>query len=122
MRTPGEATHPDWSIRGAEAMDWNIRGRVFVVRQPPKTPSYVLHYSSFTPPSSGHKLYFVFPQQVLMPSSPKLEIFGNLQGTRRIFFGFLRQSVGNENPFIFVGDFPLNPQTYRTFILASAPA
>ena len=27
---------------------------------PPKTPAYVLHYSSFTPPSSGHKLYFVF--------------------------------------------------------------
>ena len=33
---------------------------LFGVRQPPKSPAYVLHYSSFTPPSSGHKLYFVF--------------------------------------------------------------
>ena len=24
--TSGEAKHPDWNIRGAEALDWNVRG------------------------------------------------------------------------------------------------
>ena len=58
------------------------------------------------PPLFRSQTVLCFPQQVLMPSSPKLESFGKLQGTRRNFFGFLRQSIGNENPFIFVGEFP----------------
>ena len=58
------------------------------------------------PPLFRSQTVLCFQQQVLMPSSPKLEIFGNLQGTRRNFFGFLRQSIGYENPFIFVGEVP----------------
>ena len=85
---------------------WNGYLYLFGVRQPPKTPAYVLHYSSFTPPLFRSQSVLCFPQQVLIPSSPKLEIFGKLQGTRHIFFGFLRQSIGNEKPFIFVGEFP----------------
>ena len=47
------------------------------------------------PPLFRCKCVFCFPQKVLSPISPKLEILGNLQGTRRTFFCFLRRSIGN---------------------------
>ena len=78
---------------------------LFGVRQPPKTPAYGLHYSSFTPPSSGHKLYFVFHNKSSCQVPRNLKSLGNFRGLGPIF-GFLRQSIGNENPFIFVGEFP----------------
>ena len=73
---------------------------------PAKNFAYVIQYSSFTPPPFISKCVLCLPEQVVIPSSPKLEIFGKPQGTRRIFFGFLRRLIGNENPFILVGDFP----------------
>ena len=55
---------------------------VFGVRQPPKTPAYVLHYSSFTSPSSGHKLYFVFHNRYSCQVPQNLKSLGSFRGLR----------------------------------------
>ena len=61
---------------------------MFGVIQPPRTPAYVLHYYSCTPPLFRSQSVLCHPLQVLAPSSLNLEIFGTLQGTRRIFLYF----------------------------------
>ena len=45
---------------------------VFGVRQRPRIPAYVLHYSSFTPSLFRSQSVLCFRQQVLIPSSPNL--------------------------------------------------
>ena len=72
----------------------------------PKTPAYVLHYLSFTPPSSGHKLYVVFHNKSSCQVPRNLKSLGSFRGLGAFFLVFLRQSIGNENLFIFVGEFP----------------
>ena len=73
---------------------------------PPKPPPNVLHYSLFTPPSSGHKLYFDFHNKSSCQAPRNLKSLGNFRGLGAILFCFLRQSIGKKNPFIFVGEFP----------------
>ena len=58
--------------------------RVIVWCQPPRTPAYVLHYSSFTPSLFRSRTLLCFPQQVLIPGSPKS--LGNFRGLREFFF------------------------------------
>ena len=101
------------------ALSW---GRECLVSDSPQNPYQCPPLLIFYPPPFRSQTVLCFPQQVLMPSSAKLEIFGKFQGTRPIFFGFLRQSIGNENPFIFVGEFARNSPPDRTWIFASAPA
>ena len=64
-----------------------IMADCLVSDNPPKPPPM----SSTThplPPLFRSQTVLCFPQQVLMPNSPKLEIFGTLHGTRRIFLVF----------------------------------
>ena len=55
---------------------------------PPKTPAYVLHYSSFTPPSSGHKLYFVFHNKSSCQVPRNSKSLGNFRGLGAFFLFF----------------------------------
>ena len=68
------------------------RGRVcglcLVSDNPPKTLAYVLHYSSFTPPSSGHKLYFVFHNRSSCQVPRNLKSLGNFRELGAIFLVF----------------------------------
>ena len=61
---------------------------VFGVRQPPITPAYVLHYSSFTPPSSGLNVYIVSHKKSSFQVSRNLESLGNFRGLGAVFFVF----------------------------------
>ena len=54
------------------------------LRHPSVCPPLLILY----PPLFRSQTVLCFPQQVLMPSSLKLEIFGKRQGTRRIFLFF----------------------------------
>ena len=54
--------------------------KLFAVRQPLKTPAYVFHYSSFIPPSSGHKLYVVFHNKSSCQVPRNLKSLGNFRG------------------------------------------
>ena len=55
----------------------------------PKTPAYVLHYSSFTPPPLFRSKYVLcFPQEVLIPSSPNLKSLRNFRGLGAFFLFF----------------------------------
>ena len=59
---------------------------VFVVRQPPKIRDYVLHHSSFTPPSSGHKPYFVFHNKSSCHVPRNLISLGSFRGLGAFFW------------------------------------
>ena len=59
---------------------------LFGVRQPPKTPAYVLHNSSFTPPSSGQKLHFVFHNKSTCQVPRNLKSLGSFRGLGAFFF------------------------------------
>ena len=61
---------------------------MFGVRQPPRTSAYVLHYSSFTPPSSGHKLYFVFHNKASCKVPRNLKCLGNFRRLGALFLVF----------------------------------
>ena len=86
------------------ALSWG--GELLVADKPSRTPAHVLYHSSFTPPLFRSQSVLCFRQQVLTPSSPKPEVFRKLKGTRHILFGILRQWKTNQNPFIFLGEFP----------------
>ena len=76
---------------------------MFDVRQPPRTPAYLLHYSSFTPRSSGQKLYFVSHNKSSSKVPRNLKSCGTVTRLGAFFLSFLCRLVENENPFIFVG-------------------
>ena len=61
---------------------------LFGVRQPPQNPRLCPPLLISYPPLFRSKCVLCFPQEVIIPSAPKLEIFGKLQGTRRIFLFF----------------------------------
>ena len=61
---------------------------VFGVRQPPKTPAYVLHYAFFTPPSSGLNMYFVSHKKSSFHVPRNLKSLGNFRGIGTFFLLF----------------------------------
>ena len=61
---------------------------VFGVRQPGETPAYVLHYSSFTPPSSGLNVYFVYHKKSSFQVPRNLKSLGNVRRLGAFFFIF----------------------------------
>ena len=73
---------------------------------PRRSHAYVLHYSCFTPFSSGHKLHFVFHNKSSCQVPGNLKSLGRFRGLGAFFCNFLLPSIGNENPFIFGGEFP----------------
>ena len=67
----------------------------------PENPAYVLHHSSFTLPASGLKVYLVSHKKSSFQVPQNVKSFGNFRGSGA-FFCFLRRSIGNQNPYIFV--------------------
>ena len=61
---------------------------MFGVRQPPKNPAYVLHYSSFTPPSSGLNVSFAYHKKSSLQVPRNLKSLGNFRGLGAFFLFF----------------------------------
>ena len=61
---------------------------VFGVRRPPRTPGYVLHYSSVTPHLFASQSVIFCQQQVLISSFLKPEVLEKIQGNRHSFLCF----------------------------------